>query len=318
MAYARISTVLLWCLFSAMFAAAAVFADEAGGASHDPARIIAFQGDVTLSHEELDAAFSKLPEAERLMFIRDGARVDRLIRSLLQRKVIAEDARKAGYDKEVIVAARLELQKEKELAEAWLQHVVDEAPAADYEALAYEHYLANPDAYRSEVVLDVSHILLGTEERSVADALKLAESVREQLAEDPSRFEELVEEYSDDPAKVNNQGRYMDMRRGMMVAPFEKAAYALSEDGEISKPVKTDFGYHIIRLNGRSGGEPREFEEVKAQAVAAAERRYIDQYRDNYLSKMLAEPVGIPEGAVEIMAKRHFGEDLELAPGPKP
>lgn len=311
-------TILVFCCSMALSLTVPAFAEEVRDGAYDPAEVIAFQGNVTLTHRELDAAFSKLPESERLFFIRDGARVDRLIRSLLQRKIVAQDARQAGYDREPLVAARLELERDKELSEAWLQHVAAEAPQADFEALAYEHYLANPDDYRSEVVLDVSHILVGTDERADAEARKLAESLRQQLSEDPSRFEALVEEYSDDPAKVNNQGRYRDMRRGMMVAPFEKAAFALQDAGEISEPVSTDYGYHIIRLNGRSGGEKREFEEVKAEAVVAAERRYVEQYRDNYLRKVLAEPVGIPEGAVEIMAKRHFGENYERAPGVNP
>jgi len=288
------------------------------GAAPDPGEVIAFQGDVTLSQQEIDAAFSKLPEAERLHFIRDGAKVDRLIRSLLQRKVVAQEAVKAKYDNEPLVAARLQLAEDKELADAWLEKVVADAPGADYEALAYEHYVANADAYRSEVVLDVSHILIGTEERSASEALELAESLRAQLADDPGRFEDMVMEYSDDPVKENNKGRYVDMRRGMMVAPFEEAAYALQKEGDISPPVQTEYGYHIIRLNGRAGGDRLEFDEVKTEAVAAAQRRYLENYRDNYLRKVLAEPVGIPDGAVEIMAKRHFGEDLERAPGAKP
>jgi len=301
-------------LTSMLLAAAASAAD----ADHDPAEVVAFQGDVTLSQQELDAAFSKLPEAERLHFIRDGAKVDRLIRSLLQRKAVAQEAVEAEYDKEPLIVARLQLAEDKELADAWLEKVVADAPGADYEALAYEHYVANPDAYRSEVVLDVSHILVGTENRSVSEAAELAESLSAQLAEDPGRFEDMVMEYSDDPVKENNKGRYVDMRRGMMVAPFEEAAYALQKEGEISPPVQTEYGYHLIRLNGRSGGERLAFDEVKSEAVAAAHRRYLENYRDNYLRKVLAEPVGIPDGAVEIMARRHFGEDLERAPGAKP
>jgi parvulin-like peptidyl-prolyl isomerase len=196
----------------------------------------------------------------------------------------------------------------------WLQKVLADAPPADYEALAHEHFVANRDAYRTEEVLDISHILLGTENRGVGEAKELAAKLYEELQKDPAKFDAFVREYSDDPVKENNGGRYVDMRRGMMVKPFEDAAFALQQVGEISEPVRTEYGYHIIRLNGRSGNELQDYEAVKEEAVAQAKRRYLEQYRENYLRKVLSDPTIIPEGAVEIMAKRHFGENLELAP----
>jgi len=291
-------------------------ADESPAAreSIDPATVLAYQGDVQLTQQEIDAAFSKLGENERLIFIRDGGKVDQLIRVLLTRKTLAAEAAKAGYDKEPLIASRMQLESEKELAEAWLQKVVAEAPPADFEALAHEHYLAHPEEYATPEVLDVSHILIGTESRTPDEARELAMSLRDELRKDRSRFDAMVAEYSDDPAKSENHGRYPTMQHGMMVAPFETAAFGLTKDGAISEPVKTDYGYHIIRLNGRSGGEPRKYDEIKEEAVALAEKRYYQNYRDNYLRRVLSQPMVVPPEAVEIMAKRHFGENFELAP----
>jgi peptidyl-prolyl cis-trans isomerase C len=297
------------------FVVASVSAEDSSSPI-DPAEVIAYQGGVTLSQNEIDAAFSKLPPEERLRFIRDGAKVDQLIRALLKRKVIAADAVKAGFDKDPIVAARVSLEADRELADAWMQKQMTEMPPADYEALAREDYLANPDSYRSPEILDVSHILVGTEGRTQAEARTLANTLDSRLREDPTLFEELVEEYSDDPAKVNNEGRYRDMQRGMMVKPFEDAAFKLAQPGEISKPVQTNYGWHIIRLNARSGNEVREFSEVREEALARAEQKHLDKYRENYFNRVLSEPVVVPAESVDIMARRHFGENLELAPNP--
>ena len=81
--------------------------------------------------------------------------------------------------------------------------------------------------------------------------------------------------------------------------------------------MRTDYGWHIIRLNGRGGNERQEWSEVREEAIARARQRHQATYRENYLRRVLAEPVEYPEGAVEIMARRHFGENLELAPGVK-
>lgn len=283
--------------------------------AHDPAEVIAYQGDVVLTQREFDAVLSKLPEPERLAFVRDGAKVEQLIKALLQRKAIAGDARRAGYDRDPLIAARTALEAERELAEAWFQHVMAEMPPADYEALAREQYLADPDRYRSAELLDVSHILIGTEDRTVAEARALADSLAIQLQSNPDAFDGFVEQYSDDPAKINNGGRYREMQRGMMAAPFEKAAFALEEPGAISAPVQTDYGWHIVRLNGRSGNERQSFEAVREEAVAEARRKHFDQYRERYLRRIQADPIVVPEGAAENLARRHFGENLERAPG---
>jgi peptidyl-prolyl cis-trans isomerase C len=308
----RLCTLLLsGILFSSGASASEPAADSL---DLDPKQVLAYKSGVSLSQQEIDAVFSKLPEGERLAFIRDGAKVDQLINSLLQRKLIAREAVSAGFDQDPLIAARLDLEKEKELAEAWIQQVMADVPPADFEALAYEHYLAYPNAYRSEEVLDVSHILLGTESRSDSEARELASSLRAQLEQDPDRFDSFVMEYSDDPVKENNKGRYADMRRGMMVPQFEKAAFGLQQPGEISQPVRTEYGHHIIRLNGRSGNDLQKYETVKDEAVERARLRYYETYRQNYMRKLLSGPVVIPEGAVELMAKRYFGENLELAP----
>ena len=280
----------------------------------DPAEIIAYSGEVYLTQKELDAAFTKIPEKDRLAFIRDGAKVDQVIQSLLKRKALANDATKAGYDQSPLMPELISLTAQKELAENWLREVVRNAPEADFETMAHEDYISNPDSYRTEEVLDVSHILIGNKERSNRDAELLAQLLITRLEEDPSIYKELVMEYSDDPAKAANGGRYPEMHRGQMVAAFEKAAFALKEPGQISAPVQTDYGFHIIRLNARHGNVLPDYDAVKDQAVVEAKRNYYQNYQKMYLRNLISEPIVIPEGAVDIMAKRHFGENLELAP----
>ena len=288
------------------------------GGSPDPSVVFAFQGDVILTQQELDAAFSAIPEAQRLAFIRDGGKVDQLVKALLKRKVVAADSVRADFESDPLVAARVRLAAQKELAEAWLEHVVSTAPEANYEELAREDYLVNPERYRLPETLDVSHILIGTNDRSEEEAKRLATSLHGWLEKDPARFDELVAKYSDDPETSVSQGRYPEIGRGQTVPAFERAAFALPEPGAISQPVKTQHGYHIIRLNGRSGGEIPPFEEVRDQAIEQVRYEYLEGYRQRYLQSLLQEPIVIPDGAVEIMAKRHFGEDLEGVPDPVP
>jgi len=95
-----------------------------------------------------------------------------------------------------------------------------------------------------------SHILLDTEE----EAQKILERVK--AGED---FNALAKEYSTDPSAKDNSGSLGYFRQGQMVEPFEKAAFAL-KPGEISDIVKSDYGYHIIKVEDKTIDK---FEDVK-------------------------------------------------------
>ncbi len=83
---------------------------------------------------------------------------------------------------------------------------------------------------------------------------------------------------------------------------------------EISEPVITQYGVHLIRLDARhSAGVPK-FEDVREQAIARQKQELQEDYLRKYLSQLFNEPAVFPEGSIEIMAKRHFGENLEKAP----
>jgi len=294
----------------------AVLADELQvtgplGVSQAP---LAIQGDVVLTQAEIDAAFSKIPEGLRLPFIRNGEKVEALVRNLLRTKVLADEARKAGYDKDALQAIRIQLAGESELATDWLNKVISEAPDVDFEVIALENYTLNPGAWQSPEMIDVSHILISSETRSNKAAEEIAQDLWEQLEADPSLFDSMVAEYSDDPSKVKNFGRFPQVKREEMVKSFEEAAFAMKTPGQISEPVETEYGFHIIRLNEYIPPAPLPFEDVKEQAIAQARKEYLDEYRTRYLKQVLDNPIVLPDGAAEEMAKRYFGENLELAP----
>jgi peptidyl-prolyl cis-trans isomerase C len=292
-------------ILSWLLAASPLFADD---------EVFARQGDQVLTHAEIDAAFMRIPAKFRLPFIRDGERVNQLVSSLLRYKTIAAEAEQAGFNEDPLVAERMQLAMEQELAEAWVAHVVESAPPGDYEALAYERYLASPENYRSQASLDVSHILIKSDIRPEEEALETVNRLHAELLENPDLFDEYIAEYSEDPAKAGNAGRYPDMTRGKMVKPFEEAAFAMEGNGSISEPVETAYGFHIIRLNGRTEAGTTPFEKVKPVIMMEVADEHVENIRRTYLMKLSQEPIELPDGAVEKMARRHFGENLEKAP----
>lgn len=109
---------------------------------------------------------------------------------------------------------------------------------------AYETEVA---AFEGQEQRGAAHILLTTgDDRSEADAIALAQSLSERVEAGES-FAELAEEYSDDPGSAAQGGDLGMATRGTFVPEFERALFAM-EEGELSEPVVTEFGVHLIRL----------------------------------------------------------------------
>lgn len=125
-------------------------------------------------------------------------------------------------------------------------------------------YDDNIESYISEETRATRHILLGTTSGEDADSqLAKADELAEQLR-GGADFAELAKEHSQDPGSAENGGSLGDVAAGVMAAEFEEAAFALTQ-GQISAPVKTQFGYHIIKVDEIKGGVAQAFDEVKLE-----------------------------------------------------
>lgn len=118
----------------------------------------------------------------------------------------------------------------------------------DWEQRARELYLSNPEAFSTGKQVDVSHILIEIEDRTFDEWVALVQDIRVRLSAGES-FEALAAELSDDAASARKGGSLGPISKGQMVTEFETAAFALTEPGQISEPVLTKFGVHIVRLN---------------------------------------------------------------------
>ena len=119
--------------------------------------------------------------------------------------------------------------------------------------------------------IHAAHILLETEEE--------ARTARERVTTAGEDFATVARELSTEPAAKESGGDLGFFGPGAMVAPFEEAAFAL-QDGEISEPVQTQFGWHIIKVIER-----RKMEEVAPQAAAQAAETYRSQLLDTALQE---------------------------------
>ena len=274
----------------------------------DQEEILAQRGKGIVTQRMFAARAEKIPLNLRQGTLRDGNRFRDILNNILLRAQLAADARAAGYDQDEIIADRMKLAAEAELSDAWLQHYVEMQAPADFEQLAREYYQLNQEKILTSVKIDVSHILVSNTERPDEEALVLAESLHQQLVDNPDLFDELVMQYSEDPSAKTNHGKFQQVKKGDMVKPFEDVAFAL-EPGQISDPVKTEFGYHIIRLDAQIAPEKMQFEEVKDTLVERQRKSHDERIKADYLSSLTSVDVKITQEALEEMVRRQFGED---------
>jgi peptidyl-prolyl cis-trans isomerase D len=124
-------------------------------------------------------------------------------------------------------------------------------------------YRENKGAYTSDEIREASHILIKVAGDEDADsALAKITEVRERIVNGES-FADLASELSEDPGSAGEGGSLGEIERGIMVPTFEAALFSMDVD-QLSQPVKTPFGWHLIKLHSISGGETQSFETVKS------------------------------------------------------
>jgi len=224
--------------------------------------IVIAAGELTIRQSEFEAALKTLP-AEYQQYA-TGAGKRQFADDYLRMKMLAAEGMKGGLDKDPEVVRQLALMRENLVANAQLQKIekgvtvtdedlqkLYEAKKNEYEQVTAKHILiafkGSPAAQSGKPEL--------TEEQAKAKATEL----RKQILAGAS-FEELAKKESDDTGSGANGGELGDFNHGQMVPEFEQAAFA-AKAGDITEPVRTQYGYHIIKVE-KHGTTP--FEQVKA------------------------------------------------------
>lgn len=258
------SKLLPAALTMALLPAAASMADAGGGSD-----VVVTTRDFVVTTTDFERYLTErgLTGERRAQALSKPGAVKNTFENLYVLRAFAADAqRNPAIDKEEIdwlvrhYRERLLMDRQLDLL------VASRLKTKDWEALAREEYTANRDAYKTTERIDAAHILVAFEERTEDEALARAREVLSRL-ESGEDFTALAKEYSDDSNSAGKGGELGSFGRGRMVKPFEEAVFALSEPGAISAPVKTRYGYHIIRLNEHRPARQLSFEQASKQII---------------------------------------------------
>ena len=157
--------------------------------------------------------------------------------------------------------------------------VEDKLAATDWEAEAREQYIAFPEDYRMPESVSLRTLLIRTGDRSELEAMEIAVDLLDQATQPGSDFTKLVSEHTEDANAAVNGGLMSGVVRGQTVPPFEEAAFALRMPGELSEPVVSQFGVHLIQLVEYRPAEQLTYEQVAKRIIDELKPIRAAQYR---------------------------------------
>lgn len=310
--------------------------------------VIAKGKGIEIKRSQLDEAFvtAKAAAAARGMQITDAERdllQARLLDELIVGKILTAKATPADKDKAKETAQkfiadsrksfpseekfleRLKLNKlnsvneleEKLVGEALPNLVLEremKALAKVSDADVKKFYDENPDKFEQPELVKAAHILImtkGEEGKELTDAEKAAKKkkIEEILAraKKGEDFAKLAKENSEDPGSKDNGGEY-EFPRGQMVPEFETAAFSLKNNGDLSEVVTTQFGYHIIKLLGKTPAKTIALAEASTRISEFLLRQAAAKLIPEFIDKQQKEADVVIFDTELVAAKKKFQE----------
>src|SRR6185295_10534257 len=192
---------------------------------------------------------------------------DFLENHIIPGEVLLSEAKRQGLEKDKDTAKKIEEAKRSVLINAAAQKIISEKITTDTAKKYYEGH------NQQFTTVHASHILLTTEDE--------AKDVKKQLNKGAD-FSELAKKSSKDPSTAQNGGDLGFFSRDQMVKPFSDKAFSMKPN-QVSDPVKTQFGYHIIKV--LEVKPPKKFEELDESEAVNVKRAIFNEELEKLKSK---------------------------------
>ncbi len=231
---------------------------------------IAQVGTQTIYKEDVDAELRDLPNHLQYLSQNKKAR-QQILGTLIRRSVLSQQAFALGLDQDTLVHRRINRSRDSIMIEAlqdWEQSQLPTPKPEDIET----YYKLHISDFTIPEQIHARHILV----RQKSEALDILKKLKRHKDD----FASLAAHYSIDDSNKSRGGDLNWFPHGIMVADFEKVAFALKNIGDISKPVKTKYGWHIIELLGKRPAYKQTLEEAKEEILQILRQQALDSWMD--------------------------------------
>ncbi len=249
--------------------------------------VLARVGKYTLTVKEFNEQVKSLPPQLQMAISKNPQLKEQLLNRWVDLTLMALEARKEGYQNRPDVKKRMEEMENALLAQEYMRkNIADPANVSDKEIKDY--YEKHKSRFMQPEQIKASHILIrvpsGADKKKWDEAKKKAQDIRKRIMAGED-FATLAKKYSQDPGSKSRGGDLGYFKKGQMVPEFEKAAFSLKK-GDISQPVKTTFGYHIIKVYDKKPAKQKSLEEAKQEIRQILLRKKQFKLKDEIVAKL--------------------------------
>ena len=235
-------------------------------------KVLATIAGLEITEKDLENIIMRYPEDKRAYFLSDMGK-KQVLEQMISFELMNKLALEIKLNETEEYKANLKQLEKDLLTQMAINKVLSEVTVTDEDAKKF--YDENKEQFMQKESVSAKHILVDNEE--------LCKEIKEKINNNEITFEEAAKQYSSCPSKEKGGDLGM-FNRGMMVPEFEEAAFTLSIN-EISNPVQTQFGYHLIKVENKKEATIADFESVKNQII----QRLMQQAQDNKYLQTIKE-----------------------------
>lgn len=224
---------------------------------------IAKIGSKAITDSDLKGLVGNVSEGQKQQINGDPEIKNRMVDNLVVEELFVQEAEKTGVNKDKDYQTALDRARRQILAQRYLQKNV-QPKITDTNVKAF--FDKNKSRYSQDEV-HAQHVLLKDE----AEAKEVYGKAKK-----GDDFETLAKKYSKDPSAAQNGGDLGFFTRSRMVPQFADKAFSMAK-GEISEPVKSPFGWHVIKVIDKREGKPIKFDEIKDQVKGDFQNETINE-----------------------------------------
>ncbi len=207
---------------------------------------------------------------------------EELLDRVIDIKLIAQEGKKINLEEEPSVKAAIDFVTEKVLMQAFLSKYVQKNISEESVKASYNNYIAD-ETSREEI--KASHILLDTQNEAV-EVIKMLNNGDD--------FAEVAKNKSTGPSGPSG-GDLGWFKRGQMVPPFENAAFSLGQNEISQKPIRTQFGWHVIKVFEKRIPQAPSYESMKNNLIQDLERKIVSKKIQDLRNNALIEKLSSSE-----------------------
>jgi peptidylprolyl isomerase len=251
--------------------------------------LVGKMGDVELRSAELKAILDAQPPDARRQLATDAAALERLVRSELMRKAVLNEAKQKGWDKRQELQPLIERARDQVIVSSFVGNVAKPGDGYPSEEEIKQFYESNKAQLFGPAQFQLAQIFVpaaeGIDKAKAEEAKKKIGELSGKLGKSGADFAKLAKEYSAHKDSAEKGGEFGWASEEQMVPEIRRAVSGMNK-GEVSPPIKSAAGWHLVKLLDKKSGATRPLADIRPSLIGAMRNRKAQDMERSYLEAL--------------------------------